>query len=132
MKPLHLVASAAFFVLGSSAAFADACLTTYTETVEPIVARKCAACHNDASPGSGVSFQKGSGYENLVNVASEELPDMMRVTPSDSQQSYLAHKILDTHEEVGGFGMKMPPSGRLREAEVEAIISWIDGCSVED
>lgn len=132
MKSFRIVASAALFVLGSGAAFADACLATYTETVEPVVARKCAACHNDASPGSGVSFQKGSGYANLVNVASEQLPDMMRVTPGDAEQSYLARKILGTHEDVGGFGSKMPPSGSLRDKEVEAIISWINSCSVEE
>lgn len=132
MKTLRLVASVGLFVLGSGAALADACLASYTETVEPIVARKCAACHNDASPGSGVSFQKGSGYANLVNVASEELPGMMRVTPGDAQQSYLAHKILNTHEEVGGFGTKMPPSGSLRDKEVEAILGWINGCTVQE
>lgn len=132
MKSLRLAATAVIFALGSSAAMANACLETYTSTVEPIVARKCAACHNDASPGAGVSFQKGSGYDYLVNVASDELPDMPRVTPGDSKLSYLAHKILGTHEEVGGFGTKMPPSGSLREKEIEAIISWIDGCPVEE
>ena len=131
MNKLRLIAGAGLFVLGSGAALADTCLATYTETVEPVLARKCAACHNDASPGSGVSFQKGSGYANLVNIASEELPEMMRVTPGDAEQSYLAHKILNTHEDVGGFGTKMPPSGSLREVEVEAIIGWINGCSAE-
>jgi mono/diheme cytochrome c family protein len=131
MKFLRTALSAGLFIVGSSAALANTCLDTYTATVEPVVARKCAACHNDASPGSGVSFQKGSGYDFLVNVASEELPAMTRVTPGDTSQSYLAHKIGDTHETVGGSGTKMPPSGRLREAEVEAIISWIEGCTVE-
>lgn len=123
MNLLRTALTAGMFVLGSSAAFANTCLATYTETVEPVVSRKCAACHNNASPGSGVSFQKGSGYEYLVNVASEQAPDVMRVTPGDKEQSYLAHKILGTHETVGGSGTKMPPSGRLRENEVEAIIA---------
>lgn len=131
MKTLRTALSAGLFVIGSSAAFANTCLDTYTATVEPVVARKCAACHNNASPGSGVSFQKGSGYDFLVNVASEQKPDMMRVTPGDTSLSYLAHKISGTHETVGGSGTKMPPSGRLREAEVEAILTWIEGCTVE-
>jgi mono/diheme cytochrome c family protein len=128
MTSRRLIATFGFLVLGTGAAFADSCLTAYTETVEPVVSRKCAACHNDRSPGSGVSFQKGSGYDYLVNVASEELPSMPRVTPGDTETSYLAHKILGTHEEVGGSGTKMPPSGRLRDNEVEAIISWITNC----
>ncbi|MBK1794173.1 MULTISPECIES: c-type cytochrome [unclassified Devosia] len=131
MNFLRTALTAGLFIVGSSAAFANTCLATYTETAEPVLARKCAACHNDASPGSGVSFQKGSGYDFLVNVASEQLPTMNRVTPGDTSQSYLAHKISDTHESVGGSGGKMPPSGRLREAEVEAIIAWIEGCTVE-
>ena len=132
MKSIQLAVSAALFVLGSSAAFANACLDAYVADVEPIVSRKCAACHNDRSPGSGVSFQKGSGYDYLVGAASTELPAMPRVTPGDSAQSYLAHKILGTHIEAGGSGSKMPPSGRLRDNEVEAIIGWIDACPVEE
>ena len=132
MNSFRLAAAAALFVLGSGAAFANACLDAYTADVEPIVSRKCAACHNDRAPGSGVSFQKGSGYDYLVGAASTELPDMPRVTPGDAAQSYLAHKILDTHIEAGGSGAKMPPSGRLRDNEIEAIIGWIDSCPVEE
>lgn len=128
MTSRRLIAALAFMALGTGAAFADTCLAAYTETVEPVVSRKCAACHNDRSPGSGVSFQKGSGYDYLVNVASEELPSMPRVTPGDIENSYLAHKILGTHEDVGGSGSKMPPSGRLRDNEVEAILAWINNC----
>ncbi|ODT70145.1 MAG: hypothetical protein ABS75_13600 [Pelagibacterium sp. SCN 63-23] len=128
MSFFRTAATAGLFVLGSSAAFASACLDAYVADVEPIVSRKCAACHNDRSPGSGVSFQKGSGYDYLVGAASTELPDMPRVTPGDTSQSYLAHKILDTHIEAGGSGNKMPPSGRLRDTEIEAIIAWIDNC----
>lgn len=129
MKNLRLAAVAAFVLLGSSAAFADACLDSYTKDVEPILSKKCIGCHNDASATSGVSFQKGSGYANLVNIASEELPTMHRVTPGDSEQSYLAHKLLDTHESVGGSGTKMPPAGSLKEEEIEAVVSWINGCA---
>ncbi len=132
MTFLRTIATTAIFALGTASAMANACLDTYTASVEPIVSRKCAACHNDRSPGSGVSFQKGSGYDYLVNAASTELPDMPRVTPGDSSQSYFAHKILGTHIEAGGSGNKMPPSGRLRPEEVDAIIAWIDGCPVDE
>ena len=129
MKKLWPAAVAAFIMLGSSAAFADACLDSYTKDVEPIVSKKCVSCHSDATATSGVSFQKGSGYDNLVNVASKELPAMNRVTPGDSEQSYLAHKLLGTHESVGGSGSKMPPSGRLKDEEIETIVAWINGCA---
>jgi hypothetical protein len=131
MNALRTVATAAFLIIGSSAAMANACQETYTAKVEPVVSKKCVACHNDNTATSGVSFQKGSGYENLVNVASVELPTMPRVTPGDRSQSYVAHKLLDTHTDVGGTGAKMPPSGALRKPELEAILNWIDGCAAE-
>ncbi|ODT68203.1 MAG: hypothetical protein ABS75_21300 [Pelagibacterium sp. SCN 63-23] len=130
MTRLHLASLAALMLLGTGPAFANTCLDAYTAEVEPIVSRKCVACHNDKSAGSGVSFQKGSGFDYLVDVESLELPSMSRVTPGDSQASYLAHKILGTHEDVGGSGSKMPPSGRLRAEEIDAIIGWIDNCPV--
>ncbi|HUH76340.1 MAG TPA: c-type cytochrome [Devosia sp.] len=129
MKKLQLAAIAAFVMLGSSAAFADACLDSYTKDVEPIVSKKCVSCHNDASATSGVSFTKGSGYANLVNIASEELPTMNRVTPGDSEQSYLAHKLLGTHESVGGSGTKMPPAGSLSDKDIATVVAWINGCA---
>lgn len=132
MNTFRLAATAAFMIIGSSAAFAATCLESYTADVEPIVSRKCVACHNNASPGSGVSFQKGSGHDYLVNVASTELPEMPRVTPGDSALSYLAHKVLGTHEDVGGSGSKMPPSGRLKPEEIDKIVAWINGCEATE
>ena len=132
MNKLRLAATAAFMLVGSSAAFASTCLEAYTAQAEPILSKKCVACHNDAAPGSGVSFQKGSGYDLLVNVASTELPSMPRVTPGNLELSYIAHKLLATHEDVGGSGTKMPPSGSLRPAELEKVLAWIEACPADD
>jgi cytochrome c553 len=126
MNKFRLAATAAFMLVGSSAAFASACLEAYTAQAEPVLSKKCVACHNDAAPGAGLSLQKGSGYDFLVNVASSELPSMPRVT------SYLAHKLQDTHESVGGSGTKMPPSGSLRPAELQKVLDWIAACPVEE
>lgn len=131
MNKLRLAATAAFMLVGSSAAFASTCLEAYTAQAEPILSKKCVSCHNDAAPGGGVSYQKGSGYDFLVNVASTELPTMPRVTPGSLELSYLAHKLQGTHESVGGSGTKMPPSGSLRPAELEKILAWIEACPAE-
>ncbi|MDC9825577.1 hypothetical protein PRN20_17730 [Devosia sp. ZB163] len=128
MNPIRTAAVAAFMLIGSGSAFASTCAETYTVEVEPILAKRCVACHNDASPGSGLSMQKGSGYALLVGVPSEELPTMARVTPGDLSQSYIAHKLQDTHESVGGSGTKMPPSGTFRKAELDKVLAWIEGC----
>jgi len=115
-------------ILGTSTAMA-ACDVVFADNVQSLFTKKCVACHNDRSPGSGLSVQKDSSIANLVNVPSTELPAMMRVVPGDSANSYLAHKLLDTHLDVGGSGKKMPLSGRLKEEEIAAIISWIDDCN---
>lgn len=129
MKLFHsALAASVALILGTSAAMA-ACDGVFTDDVQPIFTKRCAACHNDRAPGSGVSLQKGSSIANLVDVPSTELPSMMRVVPGQSSASYLAHKLLDTHLDVGGSGKKMPLSGRLKETEVAAILNWIDNCS---
>lgn len=130
MKSMRLVFGLAFVVMGSSAALAETCRESYEALAEPIVARKCIACHG-ANAQAGLSLQRGSGYDLLVGVASTELPDMARVTPGDSSMSYLAHKLQGTHADVGGSGMRMPPAG-LPAGEIETILAWIDGCEAEE
>jgi len=123
-----MLAAGVALILCTSSAMA-ACDVAFADGAQTLFTKKCVACHNDRSPGSGVSLQKGSSIANLVNVPSTELPAMMRVVPGDSANSYLAHKLLDTHLDVGGSGKKMPLSGRLKDEEIAAIISWIDDCN---
>lgn len=130
MKLASVALGSAFLILGSSAAFADACRESYEAQAEPIVARKCIACHSNANSQAGLSFQRGSGYDLLVDVASTGVPDMPRVTPGDAAQSYLVHKLQGTHTEIGGSGTRMPPAG-LPAGEIESIIAWIDGCDAQ-
>lgn len=131
MKSIRLALGLAFVVMGSSAALAETCRESYEALAEPIVARKCIACHSNANSQAGLSLQRGSGYDLLVSVASTELPEMARVAPGDSAMSYLAHKLQGTHTDVGGSGMRMPPAG-LPAGEIETILAWIDGCEAEE
>lgn len=55
-----------------------------------------------------------------------QLPSMPWVTPGDSSESYLYHKISGTHLEVGGAGSRMPIGPPLTEAEIEFVRRWID------
>lgn len=128
MKLPRIFAALAAALLFSTPAAMAACEVSFADDVQSIFTKKCAACHNDRSPGSGVSLQKGSAIANLVDVASTELPTMPRVTPGDSTASYLVHKLAGTHLEVGGSGKKMPLSGRLKDEEIAAIVSWINDC----
>lgn len=127
MKSVRFALGMALVALSGTPAFADACREAFEAQAEPIVARKCIACHSNANSQGGLSLQRGSGYDLLVNVASTGVPEMPRVTPGDSQSSYLVHKLLGTHSDLGGSGTSMPPAG-LPAAEIEKITAWIDSC----
>ena len=69
----------------------------------------------------------GNAFGNIVNVASNAVPAMNRITPNDPSQSYLWHKINGTHISVGGFGAQMPPiGGPLPPATIQMITDWIN------
>ena len=52
---------------------------------------------------------------------------MDRVEPNAASQSYLWHKIMDSHTLVGGTGAAMPSGGFLPDDDVQKITNWING-----
>jgi hypothetical protein len=61
---------------------------------------------------------------NLVNVASAEVPGLMRVVPGDPEHSYLYLKVTGDPRIDGG---RMPPiSDPLTPPDVELLRSWIE------
>jgi hypothetical protein len=65
-------------------------------------------------------------YANIVCVAANERPGMMRVRPFEPDSSYLVHKIAGTQGTVGGSGERMPLGGTpLTAAQVSLIRAWI-------
>lgn len=116
----------------SLAAAAQAeCVVDFENDVQRVLNRRCVACHNDQAPGADLSLQSGSTIENIVGVPSVALERMNRVEPGNVEESYLAHKLLGTHADVGGSGEKMPQGGRLRDSELEPILAWIESCAGE-
>ncbi len=104
--------------------------TSYASQVRPIFVYNCvmAGCHFYVSPQLDLTLGEQIEAADLINIASQELPDMNRITPLDSLNSYLFHKINGTHLEVGGSGERMP-FGRidpLRDSEISTIENWIN------
>lgn len=118
-------------LLGAVPAAAATCDAAYVETVEPLLAKRCVACHNKASPGSGLTLQKGTGYAALVDVPSTQAKDVMRVAPGDPEASYLFRKLVGTQKDVGGSGVRMPIGGKLTDTEIALVETWILGCAPE-
>ena len=72
---------------------------------------------------AGLDLSAGRSFENLVNVLSTQV-GLNRVTPGDSDMSYLVHKI---EGRAGIAGQRMPPGGApLSDQQIAAIRRWID------
>ncbi len=92
----------------------------------PIISPSC-GCHVDGSGGMKLGGDATSAYAAIVGVPSGDVPDMNRVEPGDSANSYLFHKVEGTHLDVGGEGNKMPLGGQLDAGKIDTIKQWIDG-----
>jgi hypothetical protein len=99
---------------------------TLAGDVQPILTANCgfAGCHGGGSPEQGMDLSEGRAYASIVNVASNEVPDRMRVVPGDSANSYLYQKITLDEPAVGS---RMPLIGSLSTENIELIRRWIDG-----
>lgn len=91
---------------------------TYATHIEPIINNNC-SCHS-----------AWMEYSTLVNAPSSYVPSMDRIEPNDPGQSYLWHKIHNTHLGVGGEGCAMPYDCSLTPVplaawEINAIEQWI-------
>jgi len=96
-----------------------------------IIAANC-SCHVGGGSGGLPMPDAATAYTNLVDTPSSQLNTMSRVTPGDSQESYLFHKISDTHTDVGGSGGLMPQGGpMLDQGSIDAVQSWIDSGAAE-
>jgi len=88
---------------------------------------RCAlsGCHIGPFAPFGLDLGSPSASaENLVGVASEEIPGLFRVEPYDAASSYLYMKLID---DPGISGDPMPLSGGpLGAADLALVESWID------
>lgn len=84
----------------------------------------CNGCHVGANAPAGLRLDAANSYAQLVNVASSQVPALMRVKPGDPDNSYLVQKI-DGRATVGG----RMPLGRdpLPQASIDLVRSWIAG-----
>lgn len=93
---------------------------------ETVFTPSCSGCHTgngDMLPASMDLADTAASYENLVEVASVQEPDLERVTPGDADASYLIHKL----EGTADTGNQMPAfSEPLEQSTIDTIRQWID------
>jgi Ca2+-binding RTX toxin-like protein len=94
----------------------------YVAQIQPIFDARCIGCHVGATAPHGLRLDADNSYSRLVNVASQEVPQLMRVEPGDPDNSYLVHKIEGTADVGGRMPLNQTP---LTQAQITLIRRWI-------
>ena len=110
----------------------------YVTQVYPVWGSKgCNGCHVGSAPSGGLNLQASNKPLSDANTtfpqiiqSSTELPSMKRIAPFDPANSYLDHKVKNTHLGVGGAGSVMPPGCTggtcLSSTEIGTLVNWIN------
>ncbi|MBN2365399.1 MAG: hypothetical protein EH225_05455 [Calditrichaeota bacterium] len=99
---------------------------TFNNIQTSIFNQSCALsnCHAGSSAPFGLDLSAESSYNNLVNVASQEVPSLLRVDPGEPDSSYL---VLKVEGASGIIGQRMPIGGNPLSAEqINLIREWIN------
>ncbi|MDZ7644335.1 MAG: Ig-like domain-containing protein [Woeseiaceae bacterium] len=103
----------------------------YSDIQAEVFTPSCAVagCHAGAGAPQGLSLEAASSYGLLVNVASSEVPSLLRVQPGNPDDSYLVRKL----EGNAAAGARMP-LGRppLPQATIDVIRQWITEGATDD
>ncbi len=97
---------------------------TFTRVQNEVFTPTCAqlGCHDPLGRQESLILSPGRGYAMIVGVASVEMPQLSRVTPSDPTSSYLYRKITGS----GITGDRMPQGGPfLNDAQIKLVRDWI-------
>jgi hypothetical protein len=97
---------------------------TLTRVQAEIFTPTCTAigCHDALGRQEQLILTPGQSFTNTVNRASTQMPNLMRVLPSDPTNSYLYRKVTG----AGITGDRMPQAGvPLTDAQLKLIRDWI-------
>jgi hypothetical protein len=103
----------------------DAGLVSFANVVVPIFQTRCSPCHTTNTSG-GLSLTAANAYTNLVGPNTTCNTAVKRVTPSNTQNSMLWRKLMNTADKCGN-AMPNGTAGlaTTQPAEFQKIQSWI-------
>ena len=96
---------------------------TFTNIQQNVFNRICIDCHFGAAAPEGLRLDEQNAYDNLVNVNSNEQPDLFRVNPGNPDASYIIRK-LEGGPDITGAQMPLDRSP-LDQQTINAIRLWI-------
>ena len=87
----------------------------------------CVNCHGGSFPPLD-----GDRCADVVGVSSQQSSEMLMIDPGSADDSYLYHKLMNSHADMGGEGSQMPLGGSLSPEEIDIVATWInDGAACE-
>jgi len=99
-------------------------LPTLTSIQNTIFTPVCSVCHVDGGIAgfTGLWLDEASTVATLIDIASFEVPTLLRVGPGDPDDSYLIQKL----EGTAAVGEQMPQGGPfLSQQTIDTIRQWI-------
>jgi hypothetical protein len=83
----------------------------------------CTQCHIGAGAPQGLRLDAANSYAMIVNVASSEVPALLRINPGNPDSSYLVQKIQGNAAQ----GVRMPANGPpyLTQAQIDLVRGWV-------
>jgi hypothetical protein len=97
--------------------------TDFQEIQATIFTPVCTTCHVGANAPQGLRLDAANSYALLVNVASSEVPALLRVNPGNPDASYLVQKIQGNAAVGGRMPLNGPPY--LSQAQIDLVRRWI-------
>jgi len=101
---------------------------TLADVQAQVFTPNCASsgCHAGTDAPEGLDLTAGSAYENIVDVPSNQVSDIMRVEPGEPAESYLFIKITGGDRMAPGT-FQMPIGVELSEDQIDLVEDWILG-----
>jgi hypothetical protein len=84
----------------------------FEKKIRPILANSCQRCHNAKATAAGLDLSSAEGF----NRGGDSGPVVDREKPEESRLLKVIHY---------DGQMKMPPTGKLKDAEIAAITEWV-------
>ena len=81
-----------------------------------------AGCHSGNSPPDGLNLSAGMAYTNTVNVNAVQMPNLLRVSPGNPDDSYLVRKIQGNNIAANRMPLGAAP---LSQAQIDLVRQWV-------
>jgi hypothetical protein len=101
---------------------------SFAANVAPIFEKRCATggCHSIATHQAGLTLAPANAYDALVGVSSALRPSVLRVSPSQPDQSWLVTMISADDGARQGFSRMPLATHPLTANQIATIVRWIE------